>query len=188
MAKAHYVDNEKFYAALVERKSEVDLALAAGKEPPQITDYLGKCIFDICTHLAYMPSFINYSFRNEMIGDAIENCIEAIDKFDSVEYKKPFAYFTQISYWAFLRRIEKEKRQQYIKFKLLEEIPIDEMVEIQNHDTGDVHYRSVVDMVRENSYFNTKEYEDKLAAKRKPKNAIIEALEEDQDDDNILHA
>ena len=173
----HYVDNAKFYEALVERKALITEALANDKESPLISDYLGKCIFDICTHIAYMPNFINYSYRSEMISDAIENCIEAIDKFKPDEYDKPFAYFTQISYWAFLRRIEKEKKQQYIKFKMLEEIPIDEMIEIQNHDTGDTIYRPAIDFVRDNSYFSTKDYEDKKMSKKKVKNPIETALD-----------
>jgi len=172
MAKNNYVDNKQFYAALVERKLLVDTAIAAGEEPPNITNYLGKTILDICTHFSYRPNFINYSFRDEMIGDALENCLNVIDNFDTVKYSNPFAYFTQITFFAFLRRIETEKKQQYIKFKLLEELPLDEMIEMVSADTGEAHFKPAVEFMREHSYFNTKEYEDKRDAKKKVKTPI----------------
>lgn len=179
--KQHYVDNKEFYAALVERHALVQDCIAREAEPPLITDYLGKCIYDICTHLSYKPNFINYSFRQEMISDALENCIAVIDKFNTEEYKNPFSYFTQIAFFAFLRRIDMEKKQQYFKFKLLEEVDMDEMVEVHDHDSGESHYRSAVDFARENSYFNTLEYEQKRDAKKQAavKTPIENALDAD---------
>jgi len=162
----HYIDNEKFYNAIVERQALIAKALEDGTDPPRISDYLGKTIYDLCTNLSYWYKFINYSYRQDMVSDAIQNCIEAIDKFDTTKFTNTFGYYNRIAFWAFLRRIEREKDEQYIKYKLLEEIPFDEMVEIQNHETGETHYQSAVDYARENCFFNTKDYEDKKVAKK----------------------
>jgi HD superfamily phosphohydrolase len=112
-----------------------------------------------------------------MVGDAIENCIKAFDNFNPELYNNPFAYFTQIASFAFLRRIEMEKKQQYVKFKMLEELPVDEMIEFQD-ESGESQYRSVVDYMREHSYFDTKSFEDKKAANKKKKTVIEEVMEE----------
>lgn len=181
MSKNNYVDNKKFYEAFVARKIKVDAALLAGEDVPRIDDYIGKCIYDICTHLSYKPNFINYSYRSEMISDALENCVVAVDKFDSEKYDNPFAYFTQIAFWAFLRRIEAEQKQQYLKFKLLEELPVDEMIETVDANTGDSHYKPAIDFMRDHSYFNTKDYEDKRNAKKKTKTPIESILESDEE-------
>lgn len=181
MAKNNYVDNKKFYESLVERKAIREACEAKGEEVPRISDYLGKTILDICTRFSYSPNFINYSFREEMIGDALENCLRVIDNFNTELYSNPFAYFTQITFFAFLRRIDQEKKQQYIKFKLLEELPIDEMIETIDHDSGDSHFKPAIEFMRENSYFNTKEYEDKHAAKKKVKTPIESILEANEE-------
>lgn len=183
MAKNNYVDNKAFYAALVERRALVEKYAAEGRETPQITNYLGKTIQDICTHFSYKPNFINYSFREEMIGDAVENCLSVIDNFDPVRFSNPFAYFTQITFFAFLRRIEKEKEQQYFKFKLLEELPLDELIETVNPSSGEASFTPAVDFMRDNSYFNTKEYEDKRKAKKKVKTPIESILDASIEDD-----
>ena len=86
-----------------------------GAPTPQISNYLGECILKIANHLSYRPNFINYTYREEMISDGIENCLQYIDKFDPAKSKNPFAYFTQIIYYAFIRRITKEKKQQSTK-------------------------------------------------------------------------
>ena len=74
----------------------------------------------IATHLSYKPNFINYTFREEMVADGVENCLQYIDNFNPDKSKNPFAYFTQIIYFAFLRRIQKEKKYLYIKYKASE--------------------------------------------------------------------
>jgi hypothetical protein len=178
MSKNNYVDNKEFLAAIIERRELVATALAAGKDKPQISNYLGKCIQDICTHFSYRPNFINYSFREEMIGDAIENCLAVIDNFDPAKSSNPFAYFTQITFFAFLRRIQIEKKQQYIKFKLLEELPLDELIEMTDSETGTTSFKPAVEFMREHSYFNTKEFEDKIEAKKKPKTTLEIILED----------
>jgi len=116
----HYVNNKEFLLALVEFKSECKIAEENGAPRPQISNYIGECFLKIATHLSYKPNFVNYMFREDMICDGIENCVQYISNFDPSKSSNPFAYFTQIIYYAFLRRIQKEKRQLEIKNKILD--------------------------------------------------------------------
>ena len=136
----HYVNNKEFLAAIVERQDKIKEMEASGDEPPRITNYLGECILKIANHLSYRPNFINYTYREEMISDGIENCLQYIDKFNPEKSTNPFAYFTQIIYYAFIRRIQKEKKQQAIKEKLLKESNIESRIVLQQHD-DDVKYQ-----------------------------------------------
>ena len=145
--RVHYVDNKKFLAAIIERKELMAEAEAAGDGPPQITNYLGECILKIANHLSYRPNFINYTYREEMISDGIENCLQYIDRFDPARSSNPFAYFTQIIYYAFVRRITKEKKQQMIKEKLLKQSNIEERVALQAHEDGRDYQQQFVDML-----------------------------------------
>ena len=119
--KTHYVDNEKFFAEIVEYKKKCKIAAKEGKEKPMLSEYIGKCIYLIAENLAHKPRFMNYSFVDEMKSDAIENCLMYFDNFDSDKYNNPFAYFTQIIYYAFHRRINKEERNRYIMYKKFQE-------------------------------------------------------------------
>lgn len=172
MATKNYIDKKEFLDALLERyealKTNPDL---------EISRYLGKCILDICTRASYMPSFINYSYREEMIGDAIETCISAIDKFKVEKSQNPFGYFTQIAVWAFLRRIESEKKQQYLRGKMLLELPLED---IMNMSDCEDEMQSIQHM-REQFYFNTDEYESKREAKKKKAETVTSALFDDEE-------
>lgn len=125
---AHYVDNKKFLAALLEYKQSIDDAIVAGKEPPQVPNYIGECFIKIATHLSYKSNFINYTFRDDMISDGIENCLTAAAKFDPTKSSNPFAYYTQIIFFAFIRRIQKEKKQQATKYKIIENLDLDALM------------------------------------------------------------
>lgn len=116
----HYVDNEKFLQVLTQYKKDVRKAKKNKQPKPPIPNYIGECFLKIAEHLSYRPNFMNYSYRDEMISDAVENCLMYFENFDPVKSKNPFAYFTQIVFYAFLRRISKEKKQQYVKYKSLE--------------------------------------------------------------------
>ena len=116
----HYVNNKEFLEALVVFKAKCSAAKEAGEPRPQISNYIGECFLKIDTHLSYKPNFVNYMFREDMICDGIENCVQYIENFNPEKSKNPFAYFTQIIYYAFLRRIQKEKRQLEIKNKILD--------------------------------------------------------------------
>ena len=118
--KQHYVNNADFLAALIKHREDVEIAEKQGKPKPIVNNYIGSCFLKIATHLSYRPNFINYMYKDDMVCDGIENCIQYIDNFDPAKSKNPFAYFTQIVYYAFLRRIAKEKRQMDIKDKILE--------------------------------------------------------------------
>jgi len=116
----HYVDNKLLYATMVTFKDAVNEAEESGEEGPPIPDLVGAALLKIANRLSTKPNFINYTFREEMVSDGIENCINYINNFDPKKSKNPFAYFTQIIYYAFLRRIQKEKKQLYIKHKAIE--------------------------------------------------------------------
>ena len=134
MDPAHYVDNKKFLSALLDYKKDIDLAVAAGVEIPQVPDYIGECFIKIATHLSYKSNFINYTFRDDMISDGIENCLTAAAKFDPTKSSNPFAYYTQIIYFAFIRRIQKEKKHQATKYKIIENLDLDSIIQ-QNDDS-----------------------------------------------------
>ena len=143
----HYVNNKEFLAAIVERQDKIKEMEASGDEPPRITNYLGECILKIANHLSYRPNFINYTYREEMISDGIENCLQYIDRFDPAKSSNPFAYFTQIIYYAFVRRITKEKKQQQIKEKMLKQSNIEERIALQAHDEARDYQQQFVDML-----------------------------------------
>lgn len=123
----HYVNNKKFLEALIEYKRKILEAEKKGEPKPQISNYIGECFLKIATHLSYKTNFINYIFIDDMISDGIENCVQYISNFNSDKYQNPFAYFTQIIYYAFLRRIQREKKQLEIKNKILERSGYDEV-------------------------------------------------------------
>ena len=124
--KEHYVNNKEFLEAMKAYRKSVNKAKREKKEKPPVTDYIGKCFLKIANHLSYRPNFINYTFRDDMISDGIENCLQYLNNFNPQKSNNPFAYFTQIIYYAFIRRIQKEKKQANIKYKMIEEAGIDE--------------------------------------------------------------
>jgi len=133
----YYVNNKEFLEALIVYKSKVIAAKESGADRPIVPRYIGECFLKIATHLSYKPNFVNYMFREDMICDGIENCLQYIDNFDPEKSKNPFAYFTQIIYYAFLRRIQKEKRQLEIKSKILEKSGHQEIMHTDTYD-GDM--------------------------------------------------
>ena len=116
----HYVNNKEFLAAIVAYKKSIVEAEELGNPKPRITNYLGSCFLKIAPHLSYKPNFVNYMFKDDMICDGIENCVQYINNFNPEKSSNPFAYFTQIIHYAFLRRIQKEKKQLEIKTKIIE--------------------------------------------------------------------
>ena len=147
--KQHYVDNQEFLAAIVKYKESVDLAEKNGDPKPRVNNYIGGCFLKIATHLSYRPNFINYMYKDDMVCDGIENCIQYIDNFDPAKSKNPFAYFTQIVYYAFLRRIAKEKRQMDIKDKILEKSGYDHVFSVDGE--GHTDYNQIKNRVEMNA-------------------------------------
>ena len=139
----HYVDNAKFLEEMIEYKKQYKISINNNKELPIISEYLGSVFLKIAQRLSFRPNFINYAFKDDMISDGIENCLHYIHNFDPEKSSNPFAYFTQIIYYAFIRRIQKEKKQLYIKFKSMQNYEISpEYVNFMDYDedvqsTGD---------------------------------------------------
>ena len=123
----HYVNNKDFFHALIDFKKAVLDAEKSGKERPIVPYYIAECYMKIATHLSFKPNFINYTFREDMIMDGVENCLQYMDNFNPEKYQNPFAYFTQIIWFAFLRRIQKEKKNLYTKYKLTDHMNIFDM-------------------------------------------------------------
>ena len=120
-ASKHYVNNVEFTEAIITHNHACKDAIAEGEEKPRVSEYIGECIYKIATRLSTKPNFINYSYRDEMICDGIENCLQYINNFNEEKSRNAFAYITQIIYFAFLRRIQKEKKQAAIKQKSIEQ-------------------------------------------------------------------
>ena len=132
----HYVNNKEFLEAMTAYKKEVDKAEKQKKDKPLVTDYIGSCFLKIANHLSYRPNFINYTFRDDMISDGIENCLQYLHNFNPAKSSNPFAYFTQIIYFAFIRRIQKEKKQVTIKHRLIMDNNFDD-VALQPGEDGE---------------------------------------------------
>ncbi len=123
----HYVNNKEFLYAIVAYKQDIKDAEEAGLPKPVIPRYIGECFLKIATHLSYKPNFVNYMFKDDMVCDGIENCVQYINNFNPEKSTNPFAYFTQIIHYAFLRRIQKEKKQLEIRQKIIERSGFDEV-------------------------------------------------------------
>ena len=124
----HYVNNKEFLYAIVQYKADIKEAEELGKPKPRITNYLGSCFLKIATHLSYKPNFVNYMFKDDMVCDGIENCVQYINNFNPEKSSNPFAYFTQIIHYAFLRRIQKEKKQLEIRQKIIDKSGFEEVM------------------------------------------------------------
>jgi len=134
--KEHYVDNKVFLEEMKKYRKKVLSAKNRNRRPPPISDYIGECFLKIANHLSYRPNFINYTYKEDMISDGIENCLTYVANFDPEKSNNPFAYFTQIIYYAFIRRIQKEKKQTTIKHRLIMDANYDD-VALQPGDDGE---------------------------------------------------
>ena len=132
---SHYVNNKEFLKAMIEWRERCAEAENDGKIQPPVTNYIGECFLKIATHLSYRPNFINYTYRDEMISDGIENCLQYVKNFNPEKSQNPFAYFTQIIYYAFLRRITKEKKQTHVRNKIIENIQYESWTTMEGDDT-----------------------------------------------------
>ena len=128
----HYVNNKELLEALIVYRAKVAHAKENDLPKPRITNYLGECFLKIATHLSYKPNFVNYMIREDMITDGNQHCVQYIHNFDPEKSRNPFAYFTQIIHYAFLRRIQKEKKQLDIKNKIIEKTGFDEVMTVED--------------------------------------------------------
>lgn len=186
----HYVNNPDFLQAIKDYKVKCKDAEESGEPKPQVPNYIGECILKIANHLSYKPNFINYTYREEMISDGIENCLMYFDNFDPEKSSNPFAYFTQIIYYAFIRRIQKEKKQTLIKGKIIMEMPFDAF-DVQEQDESGAYTSSYMDFMQNNGIYGDmieKDDQRKAKAKAKRKQATLDdIIESDQivDDEDL---
>ena len=150
----HYVNNADFSAAVVEYVKEVRKAKAKNEQLPIVTDYIASCFLKIAEGLSHKSNFIRYTYREEMVMDAVENCLKAIENYNletATRTGKPnaFAYFTQITWYAFLRRIAKEKKQQDIKLKYLTSSALETFVEVEGDTLANTVAQQFVDFLKD---------------------------------------
>ena len=164
--KEHYVNNSEFLEGMKAYKKRCREAKKAGKPKPPVDNYLGSCFLKIANHLSYRPNFINYTFRDDMISDGIENCLQYLDNFNPAKSKNPFAYFTQIIFYAFVRRIQKEKKQVTIKHKLIMDNNLDDMV-LQPGDQGGDYTNQFKEFLQKNIRVEETPKKEKKPRKKK---------------------
>tara|TARA_R100000697_G_scaffold118385_1_gene140973 strand:- start:290 stop:844 length:555 start_codon:yes stop_codon:yes gene_type:complete len=172
-SKEHYVDNKLFLEEMKKYHKKVVSARKRKRRDPPITNYIGECFLKIANHLSYRPNFINYTYKEDMISDGIENCLQYVSNFDPNKSNNPFAYFTQIIYYAFIRRIQKEKKQTTIKQKLILKSGLDEIVR-QEGDNSD-YQNQYADFLRKNMVIDEEPVKkDKPKPKAKKKLSKLE--------------
>jgi hypothetical protein len=183
-ARPHYVDNKKFGKALEEYAENVNKAKAENKPIPIVPNYIADCFLKISEGLSHKVNFIRYTYREEMVMDAVENCLRAITNYNPnaatrTGTQNAFSYFTQICFFAFLRRIEKEKKQQDIKFKFIEQCGIEEF--IANIEGDDTHSeQAFIDQLRERiGRIKDKDVAIKEFAKKEKQNKSLELFMSD---------
>jgi len=178
MKNSHYVDNKKLFEELSKHHELVQKAKLEGTPKPRLSNYVGECILLIANKLSNRPNFMNYPFKDEMISDGIENCLMYIDNFDPSKSSNPFAYITQIVFYAFIRRITKEKRHLYTKHKLIENSMIhnDHIEQSEWNEKTEQHFY-------ENDHMNdfVRSFEETMTKKKKIKTpiGIEQFIEED---------
>ena len=171
---AHYIDNKEFLVKISAYREARIEAEESGEEKPRVTNYIGECFVKIANHLAYKSNFVNYTFRDEMILDGIENCLTYMDNFNPEKSSNPFAYFTQITYYAFIRRIQKEKRQMETKFKYIKSLDIEQILNDSadgtEHSNDYLSYmRNIIEQAEADNAKADKANEGKKMPKRRPK-------------------
>lgn len=166
--KKNYVNNADLFEAMIAYKQKCKEAEDSGEEKPVVPNYIGQCIFQIANRLSTKPNFSKYTFREDMIMDGIENCLQYMHNFDPNKTHNPFAYFTQIIWYAFLRRIAKEKKQMYVRYKSSHE-----MLSMGGTYEGEditIHLNASADYI--NSFIE--DYESKLNKGKKKETEVEE--------------
>lgn len=177
MAKNHYINNKDFLKEMIKYRTSIRKAKRLGQPKPQIPRYVAECFMKIAENLSHKPNFLSYTFRDEMVADAIENCVMYVDNFDPSKSSNPFAYFTQIVYYAFLRRIQKEKKQLYVKYKSTETAGILDEFELNENEDGTFRQFEL--------YENISEFIQNYENARKEKKAKRAGLEKFVDEDVV---
>lgn len=184
----HYVNNAEMLESIKSYKAKLKDARDNNTEEPRIPEYLGECVLKIATRLSQKSNFINYSYRDDMILDGIENCIQCMNSFDPDKSSNPFSYFTQVIYFAFLRRIAKEKKQSYIKGKLVQEMAFDTF-DLQGHDDDADFKNAYASFMQMHSTFDDSFIKNKEKKKKPKEDQSLENFFDSNiklDDDNDL--
>jgi len=175
MAK-NYINNKTLYGAMIHYKNDLQHALEHDADKPVVPRYIGESILLICNNLAKKPNFSGYTYKQDMISDGVIDCVAAVDKFDPDKTNNPFAYFTQIAWNAFLRRIQKEKKQTYIKHKNFE----------NSHLFSEINEEGYTTQLKSNDYSSdiVKSFEEKLTKPKKEGKLIgVEKFSEAEDEE-----
>jgi len=151
--KQHYVNNREFSYAVVDYVKSVNEAIEKDEVPPKVTDYIATCFMKISEGLSHRPNFVRYTYRDEMVMDAVENCLRAIRNYKietATRTGNPnaFSYFTQICFFAFIRRITKEKKQQDIKHRFIERMGIEDFMDMGMDPQAASDTRAYVDQLK----------------------------------------
>lgn len=157
-----YINNDDFLKALIDYKTALDKSIENKESKPKIPNYIGECFLKIASNLAKRPNFCCYTYKDEMVSDAIENCLMYFENFDHTKSNNPFAYFTQICWYAFVRRIAKEKKQQYVKYKATENFGILDEEELMELGDGTINQIQIYD----NLYEFISDYEENIEKKK----------------------
>jgi len=186
----HYVDNIRLYDEMVEYKKMVKLHKNGEIDKPIVSDYICESIMRISDRLSYRPNFINYTYRDEMVSDGVENCLLYINNFDPSKSKNPFSYFTQIIYFAFIRRIQKEKKQLYVKYKSIYNSNVFDNDDMRDADINSIKdsYLGFVMENRENIDIFLDDFERLQDEKRalRVKNKVSNSIQEETVDENCI--
>lgn len=114
----HYVSNADLYEEFVKWHEKIKEANEKGLPEPPIPNTIGLAFLQIATNLVKKHNWLgNQKWHEEMVGNAIEDSVRYARTFDINRTKNPFSFFTQTCYYAFLRTIYKEKRNDYVKHK-----------------------------------------------------------------------
>ena len=174
--KVNYIDNKKMYEEIIKYKELVKICEKENKPKPRIPNFLGICIYKIAINLANWYKFVKYSFKDEMISDGIENAIMYFDNFDPVKWNNPLAYFTQIMIGAFIRRIGKEEKIRYAKYKFFQETFVNSgknelLFDADDHLLSISNYDNIIEFMDK---YEKKEEEKKKKRKEKKEQVKIE--------------
>ena len=181
--KPHYVNNKEFSYAVVDYVKSVNDAEERNETPPKVTDYIATCFMKISEGLSHRPNFVRYTYRDEMVMDAVENCLRAIRNYKietATRTGNPnaFSYFTQICFFAFIRRITKEKKQQDIKHRFIERMGVEDFMDMGMDAQAANDTRAYVDQLKSRiDVIKTKDEAVKQFAKEEKAAAKAKKLE-----------
>jgi hypothetical protein len=132
--KNHYVNNEEFLVEMTEYRNKYleHQASNGALGKPRLSESIALSFIKIAQNLSNKTNFRNYTYKDEMILDGIENCVAYAHNFNPEKSKNPFSYFTQIIYYAFIRRIQKENKQTDIKRSLIRNLDITELINLKD--------------------------------------------------------